>query len=411
MTIHHNLTAVLSVFVLLSICATPQTVEGAVGDPVPGEFIIQLNGECIEECRAALQSLLTSDSGTSSCTLGARGISIGGLTFETIKCSADSGVTAGSVTGALTAPSASSVGPPIAEIASDTVVGKTATPTDLWGIDETDGGLGRSGFLTIRFFLRDGLRTCSMVSNNGANVNVWIIDTGCPPENGGDCWSVFEGDNACVDVDGHGTHVGGTATDPVFGVAPAARRSCVKALNDVGDGSVGTVLAGLEYAVNNRGALSNGDVINMSLGGPRNEILNNAVEEAGTLGIYFAIAAGNEAQNACAVSPASAQGATIFTVQAHDVAWNPAVFTNFATAADDCTDMSGPGVNILSFGGFRSGTSMASPHVAGACALLLSDSIPPSVSTLTANGRSIMSASPRLDKPSVGVPCAVAARR
>lgn len=397
----------LSVWVFLVIPVLSMGPPSAVGDKVPGSFLVRYRGECTQACRGALQSALASDPDTSGCSLGPQGIQIGDLTFENIKCPPGKDVDEASVVAALTLqPGAANV-PDFEQVLQDEIAGGSATPTSLWGIDETDGGLERSGFLSIQFFRRDGLRTCSMSSNNGADVNMWILDTGCPPTDNGFCQGYYGDQIPCRDFNGHGSHVGGTATDPVFGVAPEARRNCVKVLGDDNTGPYSIILQGIAFAVANRGLLANGDVINMSLGGPTNGMINAAVEEAGNLGMYLTFAAGNDATNACLRSPASASGARLFTVQAHEVVWNPYRFTNFATATDDCTDISAPGVNIESIGGFLTGTSMASPHVAGACAILLSDGITPTIAALTAKGRTI-SVPGALDKPSVGLACAPA---
>ncbi len=169
------------------------------------------------------------------------------------------------------------------------------------------------------------------------------------------------------DGNGHGTHVAGTiaAIDNnigVIGVAPGATVVAVKVLSSRGSGSYSGVIAGVDYVGANG---SNGDVANMSLGGPISEALDAAVRDAsGT--VAFALAAGNEAQDANNSSPARANGPNIYTVSAMDSNDNFASFSNFGSAVDYCA----PGVGIASTwksGGYNtiSGTSMASPHVAG----------------------------------------------
>ncbi|PXF44651.1 Cerevisin [Gracilariopsis chorda] len=334
----------LAILLLLVVPIAAQPPPRA-GDKIRGGFIVQLNGKCAGNCRGALQSALASNSDTRGCSLGPRGITIGDITFEDIKCPPAQGVE-GSAIAAVLSPEAAANGVVETKVAQDLVVTAFNLPPDLWGVDETDGGVDISGGSPVR----DMLRTCSANSNNGADVNVWILDTGCQTQNGGECYSYFGRSTRCRDRNGHGTHVGGTATDAVYGVAFEARRSCIKVLSDRGSGSYSTIINGIGYAVERRGQLPNGDVINMSLGGPFFEMLNVAIAEASALGVYFALAAGNEATNACRVSPASATGDRVFTVQAHDIDLNAASFTNFATSSDDCTDISAPGVDILSLG-------------------------------------------------------------
>ncbi|MEC7398962.1 MAG: S8 family serine peptidase, partial [Pseudomonadota bacterium] len=112
---------------------------------------------------------------------------------------------------------------------------------------------------------------------------------------------------------------------------------------------------------------SPGDVVNMSLGGGISSTLDNAVLRASNRGIYFTLAAGNESQNANNVSPARVNGSYIWTVSAFDINDRFASFSNFANPP---IDVSEPGVQIVSTylnGSYAtlSGTSMATPHLAG----------------------------------------------
>ncbi len=123
------------------------------------------------------------------------------------------------------------------------------------------------------------------------------------------------------------------------------------------------MIAGVDYVAANG---NNGDVANMSLGGPVSVALDDAVKAAAASGVKFVLAAGNEAQDANNSSPARANGNNIYTVSAMDVNDNFASFSNFGSAVD----VASPGVAISSTwkdGGYNtiSGTSMASPHVAG----------------------------------------------
>lgn len=186
------------------------------------------------------------------------------------------------------------------------------------------------------------------------------------------------------DGNGHGSHVAGTigaidnGTD-VIGVAAGATLVAVKVLDSRGSGSYSAVIAGVDYVAANG---SSGDVANMSLGGPVSQALDDAVKNAASTGVKFALAAGNESDDANNHSPARANGANIYTVSAIDSNDNFASFSNFGNPP---VDFAAPGVGVLSTwknGGTNtiSGTSMSSPHVAG---LLLLGNI---TSDGTANG-------------------------
>jgi subtilisin family serine protease len=172
------------------------------------------------------------------------------------------------------------------------------------------------------------------------------------------------------DANGHGTHVAGTVaainnTIGVVGVASGATVIAVRVLDRRGSGSYSGVIAGVEYV----GANGNtGDAANMSLGGPVSEALDNAVVNASSK-VRFALAAGNESDDAVYHSPARANGPNIYTISAMDSADKFAYFSNYGAGVDYCA----PGVSIESLwkgGGYNtiSGTSMAAPHV---CGLLL----------------------------------------
>ena len=170
------------------------------------------------------------------------------------------------------------------------------------------------------------------------------------------------------DGNGHGTHVAGTigAIDNevgVVGVAAGATVVPVKVLSSRGSGSYSGVIAGVDFVGANAG---NGDVANMSLGGPISQALDDAVVAAAGNGVAFVLAAGNESQDANNSSPARANGTNVYTISAMDSNDNFASFSNYGSPVDYCA----PGVAIKSTwkgGGYNtiSGTSMASPHVAG----------------------------------------------
>lgn len=179
-----------------------------------------------------------------------------------------------------------------------------------------------------------------------------------------------------VDCNGHGTHVAGTVaakddTNDVVGVAPGAALVGVKVLGCSGSGSTSGVIKGVDYVTAN--ATPGRSVANMSLGGGVSQALDDAVIRSAQAGIVYAIAAGNSGADACSSSPARAGvNAGIITTAATASNETEASFSNYGA----CVDIWAPGVSILSTkraGGTTtmSGTSMASPHVAGAAALVL----------------------------------------
>ena len=180
-----------------------------------------------------------------------------------------------------------------------------------------------------------------------------------------------------TDCNGHGTHVAGTiaAKDDanfVVGVAPGAALVGVKVLGCNGSGTTSGVIAGVDWVAAN--AAPGTSVANMSLGGGVSTALDDAVRRLGTK-IPVALAAGNETALACGSSPARTGAGTangIITTGATDSLDREASFSNYGS----CVDLWAPGVDVLSTsrsGGTvtYSGTSMASPHMAGGAALVL----------------------------------------
>ncbi|MCH8614752.1 S8 family serine peptidase [Sphingomonas sp. SM33] len=207
-------------------------------------------------------------------------------------------------------------------------------------------------------------------SNSGKTA--WVIDTGIdfthPDLNVDVARSVSFVGGTGSDRNGHGTHVSGTIGAKkdgkgVVGVAPGVKLVAVQVLGASGSGSTSGVIAGIDYVADHGIA---GDVANMSLGGGYSQALNDAVVAASSK-VKFALAAGNEGDNANNHSPASANGPNIYTVAAVDSAKTLASWSNYGKPPVDYAD---PGVSIYSTykgGGYAtlSGTSMATPHMAG----------------------------------------------
>lgn len=211
-------------------------------------------------------------------------------------------------------------------------------------------------------------------SADGTGKVAWIIDTGVDydhPDLNVDITrarTYVDRTSTADDDNGHGTHVAGTIaaknnTIGVIGVAYNATVVPVKVLNKRGSGTYSGIIAGIDYVA---ATADPGDVANMSLGGPFDQTLNDAVLGLAEAGVLVALAAGNESQDAELVSPASTNHANIYTVSAFQTGDIWAYFSNFGSPVD----VAAPGVSILSTymgGGYAtlSGTSMASPHVAG----------------------------------------------
>jgi subtilisin family serine protease len=214
----------------------------------------------------------------------------------------------------------------------------------------------------------------------GEGVSAYVIDTGVYADH-----ATFEGrvqpgfdaidnDEDANDEHGHGTHVAGTIAGKEYGLAKAAKIVPVRVLDANGSGTTEQVVAGIDWAAKNAAETEGPAVGNMSLGGPADDALDEAVRGAIESGLQFALAAGNESSDADGVSPARVEEAV--TVAASDKEDGQAEFSNFGAKVD----LYAPGVDITSSvpgspdaSDTFSGTSMASPHVAGAIALYLTD--------------------------------------
>jgi subtilisin family serine protease len=232
----------------------------------------------------------------------------------------------------------------------------------VWGLDRIDE--------------RDlPLDTQFSYASNGSGVTAYVIDSGVAPHpefgtrlQAGT--STVRGAKTTVDCYGHGTHIAGTIAGSTYGVAKQATVVPVRVLDCRGSGSSSGVVAGIDWAVANHQA-GVPAVANLSFGGPANASIDAAVRRLIDDGVTVAVAAGNDNADAANFSPARVAAA--LTVAATDTRDTRAPFSNHGARVD----LFAPGVAITSAwlnGGANtmSGTSMATPHVAGAAALVLS---------------------------------------
>ena len=211
---------------------------------------------------------------------------------------------------------------------------------------------------------------------DGTGKTAWIIDSGIDfthPDLNADATrskSFINGVTSAADENGHGTHVAGIIgaknnSEGVLGVASGASLVACRVFDKNGEGTLGSIIQALSYISSNAKA---GDVVNMSLGEDEpSNILDEQVKNIAAKGIFFAIAAGNDGKPAIGFSPGRVNATNIYTVSAVDSLDNFASFSNYG---NDVVDYAAPGVRIPSTylnGKYAifSGTSMATPHVAG----------------------------------------------
>jgi subtilisin family serine protease len=246
------------------------------------------------------------------------------------------------------------------------VTALTTDPASSWGLDRVDQrNLPLSGTFDY--------------TGTGQGVDVYVIDTGIRSDH-----VEFEGrlkpgyssiadGNGTNDCAGHGTHVAGTAAGSNFGLAKSASIVPVRVLDCAGSGSISSVVAGIDWVVSQHSA-GVPAIANMSLGGGSSSTIDAAVGRMISDGVVTAVAAGNSNVDACTSSPARVGAA--LTVGASTSSDARASYSNYGR----CLDLFAPGSGIRSAWYTDatatvglSGTSMASPHVAGAAAVLWAD--------------------------------------
>jgi subtilisin family serine protease len=268
--------------------------------------------------------------------------------------------------------------PRVAYVEEDGEVSIQATQSGAtWGLDRIDQ--------------RDlPLNSTYNYNTTASNVKVYIIDTGIRTTHsqfGGRAingYDAVDGSLPAADCNGHGTHVAGTVGGSTYGVAKGVTLVAVRVLNCQGSGTNSGVIAGIDWVTSNHPAGAPA-VANMSLGGGASTAIDDAVRRSIADGVTYAVASGNSNVDACSSSPARV--AEAITVNSSTSSDARSSFSNYGS----CTDIFAPGSSITSAWyssdtatNTISGTSMATPHVAGVAALYLAGNTSASPATVWA---------------------------